>query len=47
MSSVVEDDMRKDEKVVESSGEFVENTVKEAEVSQKVFPIPRPQPPFS
>ena len=46
MLSVVEKDMRKDKEVVETGGELVEKAVKEAEVSQKVFPIPRPQPPF-
>ena len=46
MSYVVEDNMRKDKEVVEASGELVDKTTKEAEVSQKVVPIPRPPPPF-
>ena len=46
MLSVVEDDMRKDKKVVETNGELVDNMVIKVEVSQKVVPIPRPPPPF-
>ena len=46
MLCVVEDDMIKDEVVVETKGELVEKTVKEAEVPQKVMPIPRPPPLF-
>ena len=45
-SSVVEDDMRKDEEVVETSEEMVEKTVKETEVPQQMVPIARPPPPF-
>ena len=32
--------MRKDEKIVETSGELVEKTVKEVVVPQKVIPVP-------
>ena len=39
MWSVVEADTRRDKEVVENSGEFVENTVKEVEISQKVVPF--------
>ena len=46
MRLMVEDDMRKDKEVVENSGELVDDTVKEAELSQKMAPFPRPQPPF-
>ena len=46
MSSVVEDEMSKDDKVVETSGELVDKAVKEAEVPQKVIRIPRPPPTF-
>ena len=44
--SVVEDDRRKDKEVLEVSGELVDDTVIEVEVSQKVVSIPRPPPPF-
>ena len=46
MPSVVEDEMRKNEEVVDTSGELVDKTVKEADVCEKVVPIPRPPPPF-
>ncbi|XP_015068755.1 uncharacterized protein LOC107013337 [Solanum pennellii] len=46
MPSVVEYEMIKDEEVVETSGEFVDKTMKEAEVPQKVVPIPKPPPLF-
>ena len=46
MPSVVEDEMRKNEKVLETSGELVDKAVKEVEVPQKVILIPRPPPPF-
>lgn len=46
MPFVVEDNMSKDKEVVEASGELVDNTVKEAEVCQKVVLITRPPPPF-
>ena len=46
MSSVVEDEMRKYEKGVETNAEFVEKMAKEAEVPQNVIHIPRPPPPF-
>ena len=46
MLSVVEYEMRKDEEVVEASGELVDNAVKEVEVPQKVTSIPRPPIPF-
>ncbi|XP_069148231.1 uncharacterized protein [Solanum lycopersicum] len=41
-----EDQMTKDEEVLETSGELVDKAVKEVEVSQKVTPIPRLPPPF-
>ena len=44
--SLVEDDMRKEKEVVETSGELVNNMVIEAEVSQNVVPIPIPPSPF-
>lgn len=43
---VVEDDRRKDKEVLEVSGELVDDTVIEVEVSQKVVSIPRPPPSF-
>ena len=46
MLSVVEYEMRKDEEVVETSGELVDKAVKGAELPQKVNPIPRPPQPF-
>ncbi len=46
MSSLVEEEMTKDEDVVESSGEFLDKMAKEEKVPQKVISIPRPQPPF-
>ena len=45
MSSMVENEIRKDEKVVETTGELVDKAVKEADVSQKVSLIPRPPQP--
>nr|XP_010323539.1 uncharacterized protein LOC104648310 [Solanum lycopersicum] len=45
MPAGVEDDVRKDDEVVKVSGELVYKAVKEAEIPQKVIPIPRP-PPF-
>ena len=44
MSCVVEDEMRKNEEVLEKSGDLVDKMVKEVEVPQKVIPIPRPPP---
>ena len=41
-----EDKKRKDEEVVETSGELVDKAVKEAEAPHKVVPIPIPHPPF-
>ena len=38
--------LRKDEEVVKSIGELVDNAVKEAELPQKVIPISRPTPHF-
>ena len=46
MPSRVENVIRGDDEVVEVSGEFGEKTGKEAEVPQKVTPMPRPPPPF-
>ena len=46
MLTIVEDEVRKDEEVVKTSGELADKAVKEAEVPQKVIPIPRPPPPF-
>ena len=46
MPSGVEDEVRKDDEVVEVSGELVDKAVKEAGVPQKLIPIPRPPPPF-
>nr|XP_004248921.1 uncharacterized protein LOC101259684 [Solanum lycopersicum] len=44
--SGVEDEVRKENDVVEDNGELVEKAVKEAEIPQKVIPLPRPPPPF-
>ena len=38
--------IRGDDEVVEVSGELEDKTGKEAEVTQKVTPMPRPPPPF-
>ena len=46
MPFLVEDEVRKNDKIVEASGELVDKAVKEAEIPQKVIPIPRPPPPF-
>ena len=46
MSSVVEDKVRKDDQVVGDNGEFVDKEVKEANIPQKVIPVPRPPPQF-
>ena len=47
MLSGVEDEVRKDDEVVEDNGELVDTTVKVVEIPQKVIPVPRPQPPFT
>ena len=47
MSSGMEDEVRKDDEVVEANGELVDKAVKESEIPQKVIPVPRPQPPFT
>ncbi|KAK4707101.1 hypothetical protein R3W88_033350 [Solanum pinnatisectum] len=46
MSSGEESETSKDDAVVEVSGESENATEKKVEVTQKVVPIPRPQPPF-
>lgn len=46
MLSGVEDEVRKDDEVVEDNGELVDTTVKVVEIPQKVIPVPRPPPPF-
>uniref|UniRef100_M1DRZ9 Integrase core domain containing protein n=1 Tax=Solanum tuberosum TaxID=4113 RepID=M1DRZ9_SOLTU len=46
MSSVVDVEIRKEDDVVEVRGETENATEKEAKISQKVVPIPRPPPPF-
>ena len=46
MPSGVEDEVRKDDEVVEVSGKLVDKAVKEAEIPRKVIPIPIPPPPF-
>ena len=46
MPSVVEDDRRKDKEIVDASGELVDNTVIEPEVSHKVVSISIPPHPF-
>ena len=38
--------MRKDDEIVEVSGKLVEKAMKEAEITQKSIPVPRPPPPF-
>ena len=47
MSSVVEDEVRKNDEVVGDNGELVDKSVKEAEIPQKVIHVPRPPPQFS
>ena len=42
----VEDEVRKDDEVVEDNGELVDKAVKEVETPQKVIPLLRPPPPF-
>ena len=44
--SGIEDEVRRDDEVIEDSGELVEKLGKEDEIPQKVTPVPRPQPPF-
>ena len=46
MPSGVEDYIRGDDVVEEVNGELVEKSGKEAEIPQKMTPIPRPPPPF-
>uniref|UniRef100_M1D846 Integrase core domain containing protein n=1 Tax=Solanum tuberosum TaxID=4113 RepID=M1D846_SOLTU len=46
MPSVVDIETRKDDDVVEVSGESENATQKDAEITQKVVPIPIPPPPF-
>ena len=46
MPSCVENMIRGDDEVVEFSGELGEKTGKEAEVLQKVIPMPRPPSPL-
>ena len=46
MASCVEDEIRRDDEVMKVSGELVDKSGKEAEIPQKVTPIPRPPPPF-
>lgn len=43
---MVEDEIRKDEEVMETGGELVDKTVKEAKGPMNVVPIPRPPPPL-
>ena len=43
--SLVEDDMRKDNEIVEASGVLLDNTIKEVELCQKVVRVPRHPPP--
>uniref|UniRef100_M1DQL8 Integrase core domain containing protein n=1 Tax=Solanum tuberosum TaxID=4113 RepID=M1DQL8_SOLTU len=47
MPSVVDAEMTKEDDVVEAREEFETATEQEAEISQKVVPIPRPPLPFS
>ena len=46
MPSGVEDEVRKDNEVVEDNCELVDKVVKEVEIPQKVIPVPRPPLPF-
>ena len=46
MSSVVEDEVRIDDEVVEDNCVLVDKAVKEAEIPQKVIHIPRAPLPF-
>ena len=46
MSSMIEDEMRKAEEVVDTTRELIDKMVKEARFPKKVVPIPRPPPPF-
>ena len=42
----MEVEIRKEDDAIEIREEFENATEKEAEISQKVVPIPRPPPPF-
>nr|XP_010313156.1 uncharacterized protein LOC104644705 [Solanum lycopersicum] len=44
--SDIEDEVRREDAVIEASGELVNKAVKELEMPQKVTPVPRPPPPF-
>ena len=46
MPSGVKDEMRRNDEVVEVSGQLVDKSGKEAQIPQKVTPVTRPQPPF-
>ncbi|KAK4731210.1 hypothetical protein R3W88_024198 [Solanum pinnatisectum] len=46
MPSEVEIVVEKDDDEIEVSGEYNNATEKEAEITQKVVPMPRPPPPF-
>ena len=46
MSSGIEDEMSRDDEVLEVSGEIIDKSGKEEEVPGKVSPIPNPPPPF-
>lgn len=44
MTSCIEDNVRKDNEIVEVSGELVDKPVKEEEIPQKAIVVPRPPP---
>ena len=46
MSSGVEDEVRRDDVIVEFSGELLYKSGKKVEIPQKVTPVPRPPPLF-
>ena len=44
MSSGMEDEVRKEDELVEDNGELADKTVKKVEITQNVIPVPRPPP---
>ena len=46
MTSIVQDESRKDEEVLEASGELVDKVLKEVHIHQKVIPVSITPPPF-
>ena len=46
MPSVVEEDIRKEDEAIEASEKLGDALAREVELSQKIVPTPRPEPPF-